>query len=138
MPLLRPRRSCAIMLCVFVATALPARNACRADGGPVGSAFNYQGRLTQAGAAVNATADFQFSLWDAATGPGQIGSTQEVLGRVVVNGAFTIELDFGANAFGAEARWLEIAVRSPAGAGQFTTLAPRQRIMPSPVALYAL
>ena len=60
----------------------------------------------------------------------------------VTAGLFTVALnaggEFGANAFSGNARWLQIAVRSPAGGGGFTTLAPRQPLTAAPHALFAL
>jgi hypothetical protein len=52
-----------------------------------------------------------------------------------VDGLLNAELDFGANAFDGSARWLEIAVRSPTGSGDFTTLSPRQPLTVAPYAL---
>jgi hypothetical protein len=46
-----------------------------------------------------------------------------------------VELDFGSGAFAGEARWLQTAVRCPAGGGEYTTLAPRQALNPVPYAL---
>ncbi len=114
----------------------------------MGTAFTYQGQLKETGGPVNGTTDFEFSLWDAAgsgsppSGGMQIGGTQSVDNVAVTSGLFTVELnaggEFGATAFNGDARWLEIAVRSPAGSGSFTTLAPRQPITAVPYALYAL
>ncbi|MCZ6543121.1 MAG: hypothetical protein O6768_05605, partial [Planctomycetota bacterium] len=84
---------------------------------PAGTVFTYQGQLDQGGVPVNSTCDFQFSLWDAALGPTQIGGTLFVINVTVTDGRFTVQLDFGAAAFNGNARWLEIAVRCPAGAG---------------------
>ena len=57
----------------------------------------------------------------------------------VAEGVFTVELDFGPDLFAGSERWLEIAVRVPAGGGGgFTTLAPRQPLTAAPYALYAL
>ena len=51
---------------------------------------------------------------------------------LVGNGLFTAAIntgnEFGGTAFDSSARWLQVAVRSPAGAGVFTTLAGRQPI----------
>ena len=101
----------------------------------LGTGFTYQGRLKQDDLPVTDTCDFQFSLWDAESGPAQVGSTQTKTNVSVSNGLFTVELDFGAGAFTGEARWLEIAVRCPAGSGGYTTLAPRQALTPAPYAL---
>jgi len=105
---------------------------------PLGTAFTYQGQLKQGGIPVNNTADFECSLWDAATTPpgNQIGTTQTVSGVQVTDGSFTLALDFGASAFnGEEARWLQIAVRSPSGSGTYTTLSERQALTPAPFSL---
>ena len=50
---------------------------------------------------------------------------------------FTVQLDFGVNAFPGANRFVEIGVR-PAGVGSFTTLAPRQQISSSPYAIRTL
>ncbi len=103
----------------------------------LGTAFTYQGQLKQGGNPVNGVCDFQFSLWDAASGGAQIGSTQTAANVSVSNGLFTVQLDFGAGAFNGDARWLAIAVRCPAGSGSYTTLSPRQELTATPYALYA-
>ena len=71
-----------------------------------------------------------FSLWDAPTAGNQIGPTILLEGVQVADGLFTARLDFGAGAFGAEARWLEIIV-----SGQ--TLSPRQEMTAAPASMYA-
>ena len=100
-----------------------------------GSAFTYQGRLTSSGAPVNGNCDFQFSLFDAASAGAQIGSTQPATNVSVMNGLFTVTIDFGGGAFNGDARWLEIGVRCPAGSGSYTTLSPRQALRAAPYAL---
>jgi hypothetical protein len=106
---------------------------------PMGTAVTYQGQIQQADSPVNGTCDFQFSLWDAMTGGGLIGATQLVAGVNVTNGLFTAVLDFGPGAFNGDARWLELAVRTPAtaGSGGFTLLSPRQPLTATPYALRA-
>src|SRR5438067_3685687 len=60
------------------------------------TSFTYQGRLTDGGIVANGNYDLQFTLWDNLSGGAQIGSTQTVNTVLVVNGVFTITLDFGA------------------------------------------
>lgn len=101
----------------------------------LGSEFTYQGQLRAGGTLVNDTADFEFTLWDADTAGNLIGSVVTADNVDVVDGVFTVDLDFGFMAFDGDARWLEVDVRSPAGVGGFTTLSPRQPVSAAPYAL---
>lgn len=102
----------------------------------LGTAFTYQGQLQQDGSPVSSNCDFQFSLWDALSGGTQVGTTQEKTSVPVSDGYFTIpDLDFGNSAFTGDARWLQIAVRCPAGSGMYTNLSPRQALTAVPYAL---
>ncbi|UCE59464.1 MAG: hypothetical protein JSU63_18720 [Phycisphaerales bacterium] len=102
---------------------------------PLGSEFSYKGQLKLGGVPLNDTADLEFALFDALEGGSQIGETWAVDAVDVVNGLFTVELDFGAVAFDGNALWLEVAVRAPAGSGDFITLIPRQPLTATPYAL---
>ena len=76
-----------------------------------GTAFTYQGRLTDSSTPVNGNYDLQFALWNSLSGGGQIGSTQTINSVSVSGGVLTVNLDFGANAFPGATRFLEISVR---------------------------
>lgn len=104
---------------------------------PLGTAFKYQGMLTNAGAPATGAFDLQFSLFDGSTAGTQVGSTLSVNDLAVTNGVVNVDLDFGTGAFGGDARWLEIAVRPGASTGAYTTLSPRTQIQPTPYALHA-
>jgi hypothetical protein len=96
-----------------------------------GTAFTYQGRLSGTLGPVTGTCDFEFRLFSVATGGSQLGQSNQTL--AVATGLFATSLDFGA-AFPGPKRWLEAAVRCPAGAGAFTVL-PRQELTPTPYAI---
>ena len=100
-----------------------------------GTAFTYQGRLNSGGSPAGGSYDLTFTLFNASSGPGQVGTVVTNTGTVVSNGLFTVTIDFGANFPGAD-RWLEIGVRTNGG-GAFATLAPRQQLTPTPYAIYA-
>lgn len=102
---------------------------------PLGTAFTYQGQIEQSGQALDGTADVLFTLFDAATAGTQIGAPQQLNGITVERGLFTANINFGATVFNGDARWLEVAVRSPSGVGVFTTLTPRQSVNATPYAL---
>lgn len=118
-----------------VATVLAQGPHPRAPRALAGTAFTYQGQLKDNSISANGLYDFEFRLFDAASGGAQIGSLLTVNDQNVVNGYFTVALDFGANAFNGEARFLEIRVRPGASAGVYTPLNPRQTISPAPMAL---
>ncbi len=102
---------------------------------PLSTAFTYQGEIGQSGSPLNGSADFQFSLHDALAGGAQVGSTLSLNGVIVTDGVFAALLDFGVDVFNGEARYLQIAVRAPAGSGSFTTLSPRVNVTPTPYSL---
>jgi len=81
----------------------------------IGTAFTYQGQLKKTDVPINDAVDFEFTLWDALTGGVQIGVVDTHPSVNVVNGVFTIELDFGSDAFTGDARWLEVTVTYPTG-----------------------
>jgi len=107
------------------------------DAAPLGTAFTYQGHLYDNNSVANDEYDFQFKLYDTNVGGGQVGSDVNVADVDVIDGYFTVELDFGSSVFDGYARWLEIGVRPGASISSFTTLSPRQEITATPYANYA-
>src|SRR5262245_36212469 len=105
---------------------------------PMSSGFAYEGTLKYDGDYIDGRADFTFRLFDAKTGGAQIGPIINKVTRQVTNGAFRTILNFGAGAFDGNARWLEISIRYPAGAGAWIPLLPRQKVDAVPYALYSL
>lgn len=113
-----------------------------AAGGPlaaqgVGSAFTHQGRLADAGTPANGAYDFRCILYDAPAGGAQVGSILTLEDVAIVDGLFTIALDFGAGAFRGSARWLEVAVRPGASSGPYTIVGGRQELRPAPNAIFS-
>lgn len=102
------------------------------------SSFVYQGKLQDGGIAANGTYQFQFRLYDASSGGGQIGQTIADLGATVTNGIFAINLDFGVASFNGAARFLEIGVRLGGSGQPYTILNPRQQISSTPYAVKSL
>ena len=100
-----------------------------------GTAFTYQGRLTDGTNPANGHYDLRFAIYDAASAGARQGSLLTNSTTAVTNGLFAVTLDFG-NQFPGAARWLEIAVRTNSN-GAFTTLTPRQQITPTPYAVYS-
>ena len=107
---------------------------------PMGMAFTYQGRLIDANSPADGLYDLQFKLFDDPGTGTQVGSDVNKPDIDVIDGYFTVELDFNdVNSFNGEARWLEIGVRPGElnDPNVYTTLNPRQEITPTPYALYA-
>src|SRR5258708_12263487 len=98
--------------------------------------FTYQGRLKDSGSPANATYDFEFALFDAASGGSQIGVTIPKNTVTVTNGVFAVKLDFGSVFPGAN-RYLEVRVKLT-GQPTLTPLAPRQLVNSSPYSIKTL
>src|SRR5271157_3948727 len=94
-----------------------------------GSAFLYQGLLSGNGTNVTGLFDFRFALYDAATGGTLLAGPVTNTAVPVAKGLFSTSVDFDAGAFTGADVWLDLAV-SINGAGQFTSLTPRQPLLP--------
>jgi len=103
------------------------------------SAFTYQGVLEDGGAPATGLYDFEFRVFNAASGGGQVGTLTTAADTPVTNGLFTATIDPGAGTgvFPGGARWLNIAVRPGASTGAYTNLSPRQPITSTPYASFA-
>jgi hypothetical protein len=99
----------------------------------LGNAFTYQGRLLEDGAPANGSYDFEFRLYDAASLGSSVGGLVTVTDQPVVEGRFTVLLDFG-DVFDGAALWLEVAVRPGDSSGAYTPLSPRQPLTAAPAA----
>jgi len=101
----------------------------------VGTAFTYQGRLTDGPNPANGRYDFTFALYDEPEIGNQVGPTvSEVV--TVTGSLFAVELDFG-SVFDGTALWLQIGVRPDGDTDPHTPLLPRQRLTAAPLATYA-
>ena len=109
------------------------------QGAPLGTTFTYQGRLTDGGIPATGSYDMDFALYDASTAGTLVGASPTITPAPVgvMNGLFTVTLDFGGT-FAGKARWLEIAVRPNGSTAAYTVLSPRQLLTPAPQAIYAL
>src|SRR5262245_13740889 len=108
---------------------------------PLGSAFTYQGELSNGGSPASGWHDLRFRLYDGAAGGSQVGATLCADDVAVADGRFTVSLDFGAQ-FAGQERFLEIDVRADTGLGcgdttGYTTLSPRQPLTGAHNALLA-
>ena len=102
------------------------------------AAFTYQGRLDVSDNPADGAYDLRFIMYDSDSGGSQVGATVTKEDVTVNAGLFSVELDFGANSFNGDARWLEVAVRPGAATGDFAVLNPRQPITAVPYAITAL
>lgn len=101
------------------------------------SVFTFQGRLLDNNVAADGIYDFQFKLFDSAheVYSKQQGGDVNTPDVDVIDGYFTVELDFGSDVFTGEARWLEIGVRPGNSNDAYATLRPRQQLTAVPYAL---
>lgn len=102
---------------------------------PMGTAFTYQGRLMDANSAADGLYDFQFKLYNAPDDDIQLDGDVNKPDVDVIDGYFTVELDFGSDVFDGNSVWLEIGVRQGDVNDAYTILYPRQEVTPTPYAL---
>ena len=103
-----------------------------------GTGFNFQGRLNDGTNPANGRYDLQFRLYDAITGGNQIGTIVSRPNTTLINGVFSVGLDFGATAFNSpNSIFIEIGIRPNGSPNAFTILGPRQQLTVVPFAVRA-
>ncbi len=127
-------RCSAALSCLWVATLLVPVSLCAQT---LGTAFTYQGQLTESGQPANGLYDLQACLFDSLVSPVAIGCAADANDVPVQAGVFTVALDFSAAPFVGQQRFLELRVRPGASSGSYTALLPRQLVRPAPEALRA-
>jgi len=105
---------------------------------PLGTAFTYQGQLTESGQRANGLYDLQVCLFDSPTSGMQIACAPDFPDAPVADGVFAVAPDFGAAPFNGQQRFLELRVRPGVSTGAYTLLAPRQPVRVTPEALRAI
>jgi hypothetical protein len=108
---------------------------CTTPGFAEGTAFSYQGRLNSGTNSAAGIYDFKFALFATNSGGAPSAGPVTNFSVNVTGGLFTTMVDFGGGYYVAGG-WFELAVRTN-GATNFTTLAPRQRLTPTPSSFFA-
>jgi hypothetical protein len=132
-----------LLLVIGVLAGLSDAEIVHGGGGELSTSFSYQGRLRSGGIDVSDVCDIEFRLFNSEDGGTQIGPTLSFdgggLGAIeVLEGVFSVKLDFGEMVFDGERRFLELSVRCPSGVGGYQLLQPRQEVCGAPYALFAL
>lgn len=100
------------------------------------AAFTYQGRIELDGGPVNEPTDFIFYLYNSLTSATPVAGPNTRLNTPVLNGHFTVLLNFGST-FDGSTRYLEIRARPNGSSDEYSILAPRQLISSVPYAIRA-
>jgi hypothetical protein len=100
-----------------------------------GNAFSFQGKLNDGTNPANGRYDLEFKLFDAVAGGTQIGPSVARPNTILINGVFSVVLDFGAQAFlNPNSIFIEIAVKPNGSPNALTILGPRQQLTVVPFA----
>lgn len=103
-----------------------------------GSAFNFQGRLNDGASPANGSYDLHFTLFNSINGGAPIAPTVPRPNTTLINGVFSVNLDFGATVFNSpDAVFIEIGVKPSGSPNAFTILGPRQQMTVVPLAVRA-
>ncbi len=101
-----------------------------------GTAFTFQGRLTDGGNPANGLYDFRSGPVATNSGGALIAGPVTNKAVMVSNGLFMLTLDYGAT-FDCTPYWLQMGVRTNGG-GTFIGLSPRPEVTPTPYAIFAI
>jgi hypothetical protein len=130
-----------ILTILVLALGLLVCQAKVSEAAAMATAITYQGRLIDANNAADGLYDFQFKLYDSndPCSGNKVGSDVNEPDVNVMDGYFTVELNFGSSVFDGNAVWLEVGVRPGEleDPNDYSTLSPRQELTPAPYAMHS-
>lgn len=98
--------------------------------------FTYQGELKDGNGPVNGSYDLKFTVYSTQAGGTPLGSVMQDH-QALMNGMFSLKLDFDRAVLNAPEGWLEVAVRPSGSTEEYGALFPRQKLTPVPSAILA-
>jgi len=97
------------------------------------NAITFQGKLNDGGVPADGEYDLQFTLHDDPDLESPVGSTIGINNVLVIDGLFTVVLDFG-SVFDGTPLWIQIEVQPSGTEAAFVPLTPRQKLSSAPYA----
>ena len=107
-----------------------------AHAAPPGTAFTYQGFLTENGTPATGLYELRFNLYTTSTSGSPVTPGVTNSSVPVTNGLFTTKLDLG-DVFDGTVYWLDIGARPKGSTTAFEILKPRHELTPTPYAIFA-
>ena len=101
------------------------------------SYFQFNGFLVEQGVPVYGHYDLEFTLYDTPNDVNLVASPIIIKDVNVIDGHYSVELDFGAGLFGSQTRWLEIWKKSAGSEDSYEMSGQREKLSPVPYSLYA-
>lgn len=102
----------------------------------IGNHISFQGLLLIGGNPANGVYDFRLRLYNSPVAGAQVGPAVTSDDQNVVNGLYTLSLDFG-NVFNGTAYYMAVEYRPGASNGAYTLLNPRQALTPAAYSQFA-
>lgn len=99
--------------------------------------FQYQGLLIEQGIPVYGIYDLEFTLYDTPNDVNLIALPVFIDDVNVIDGHYSVELDFGNNIFNGQTRWMEIWHRLADTNDLFVFSGKREKLSPVPYAIYS-
>jgi len=99
--------------------------------------FQYNGILIQNGVTIYGTYDFEFVLYDSPNDVNLAAMPVFIEDVNVIDGHYSVEMDFGSGVFDRNPRWLEIWSKLAGTKNPYITSGKREKLSPVPYALFA-
>jgi hypothetical protein len=106
--------------------------------GATATTFQYQGVLAVQNQPAQGRYNVSFELYSDVTGGIAIAPPITKVNLAITNGLLSADLDWGAEVFDGQPRWLQVRIKASGGAEDSVALEPRQPVLTAPYSIHAL